>query len=113
MILGLTSLSSSTLAVLAALCFGIAGYYTKLSRGLTVPGPSAKLFGLFVLGAALQAVAMRREPMAITYVFVLGIEAVAAFVLSVWLLGESASAVRMVGMALVVAGIILLKTGNP
>ena len=47
------------------------------------------------------------------YAFVLGLEAVTAFGLSVWLLGESASALRMSGIALVVAGIILLKTGTP
>jgi multidrug transporter EmrE-like cation transporter len=103
----------TALAVLAALCFSIAGYYTKLSHGLTVLGPSMMMFGLFVLGSALQAVAMRRESMALTYAFVLGLEAVTAFVLSVWLLGESASALRISGIALVVAGIILLKTGTP
>ncbi len=103
----------TVLAALAAVCFSIAGYYTKLSHGLTVPGPSALMFSLFGLGSALQAVAMRHESMALTYAFVLGLEAVTAFGLSVWLLGESASALRMSGIALVVAGIILLKTGTP
>jgi multidrug transporter EmrE-like cation transporter len=103
----------TTLAVLAALCFSVAGYFTKVSNGLTVLGPSAMMFGLFALGSALQALAMRHESMAITYAFVLGLEAVTAFFLSVWFLGESVSAARIGGIALVVAGIVLLKTGPP
>lgn len=103
----------TVLAVLAALCFSVAGYFTKLSQGLTVAAPSAMMFGLFAIGSALQAKAMRHESMAITYAFVLGLEAVTAFLLSVWLLGETVSAARIGGIALVVAGIVLLKTGTP
>lgn len=103
----------ATLAVLAALCFAIAGYFTKLSQGLTTRGPTAMMFVLFLLGSALQAVAMRNETMAVTYVVVLGLEAVAALLLSVWLLHETASAIRFGGVALVVAGIILLKSSAP
>jgi multidrug transporter EmrE-like cation transporter len=102
----------TALAVLAALCFSIAGYFTKLSRGLTVLGPSLMMFGLFAVGSALQALAMRHESMALTYAFVLGLEAGIAFVLSVWLLGESASTVRIGGIFFVIVGIILLKTGT-
>ena len=43
---------------------------------------------------------MRNESMALTYAFVLGLEAVTAFVLSVWLLGESASLARISGIVL-------------
>ena len=46
----------AALAVLAALCFTIGGYFTKLSHGLAVPGPTATMFALFLLGSALQAV---------------------------------------------------------
>jgi multidrug transporter EmrE-like cation transporter len=102
----------TVLAVLAALSFSIAGYFTKRSHGLTVLGPSAMMFGLFVFGSALQALAMRHESMALTYAFVLGLEAVIAFVLSVWLLGESASMVRMSGIFFVILGIILIKSGT-
>ena len=99
----------ATLAVLAALCFAVGGYFTKLSQGLTERGPTAAMFALFLAGSALQAVAMRNESMAVTYVVVLGLEAVTALLLSIWLLQETASAIRFGGIALVVAGIILLK----
>jgi quaternary ammonium compound-resistance protein SugE len=99
----------ATLAGLAALCFAIGGYFTKLSHGLTAWRPTAMMFALFLIGSALQAVAMRNESMAVTYVVVLGLEAVTALLLSVLLLQETASAIRFGGIALVVAGIILLK----
>jgi len=100
------------LSISAALCFSVAGYFSKLSHGLTAPGPTAAMFVLFLIGSALQSVAMRNESMAVTYVVVLGLEAVAAYLLSVWLLDESSSMWRIGGIALVVAGIVLLKTGS-
>ena len=103
---------SIVLASLAALCFSLAGYFTKLSQGLSVRGPTVMMFGLFLVGAALQARAMRAESMAVTYAAVLGLEAVMAFLLSIWLLHETGSATRVGGIVLVVAGIILLKRGS-
>ena len=50
--------------------------------------------------------------MGVTYAVVLGLEAVTAFLLSIWLLQETASAIRFGGIALIVAGIILLKSGS-
>lgn len=100
----------TALTVLAALCFSAGGYFTKTSDGLTALGPTAMMFGLFAVGSALQAVAMRHESMAVTYALVLGLEAVMAFGLSVWLLGESASWTRIGGIALIVAGIVVLKS---
>ncbi len=69
----------AVLAGVAALCFSIAGYFTKLSQGLTVGGPTTIMFGLFILGAAQQAVAMRNESMGLTYAVVLELEAVTPF----------------------------------
>ena len=88
------------------------GLFHEAHAGLTVRGPAAMMFGLFMVGAALQAVAMRHESMAVTYAIVLGLEAVTASLLSVWLLHERTSAMRIGGIALVVAGIVLLKIGE-
>jgi len=71
----------ATLAGLAALCFAIGGYFTKLSQGLSAWRPTAIMFALFLTGSALQAVAMRNESMAVTYVVVLGLEVVAGIIL--------------------------------
>jgi multidrug transporter EmrE-like cation transporter len=70
------------------------------------------MFGFFSVGAVLQTVAMRGEQMAITYIVVLGFEAISALVLSVLLLNESASLAKVAGVALVLGGIVLLRTGK-
>ena len=94
---------------LAALSFSIGGYFMELSAGLTHLRPTLLMFGFFSVGAVLQTVAMRGEQMAVTYIVVLGFEAVTALVLSMVLLNESASVSKFAGVALVVGGIVLLQ----
>jgi multidrug transporter EmrE-like cation transporter len=55
---------------------------------------------------------MRGEQMAITYIVVLGFEAIAAFALSIFLLNEGSSLTKLAGVALVLAGIVLLRSGK-
>ena len=81
----------------------------KYSQGLTRLGPSVAIFALFCAGAACQAVAMRRAEMGVVYIFVLGLEAILAFFLSVFLLGERVSVGRVCAVAVIVAGIALLE----
>ena len=102
----------TTLTGLAALSFSIGGYFMKLSAGLTHLRPTLLMFGFFSVGAILQTVAMRGEQMAVTYIVVLGFEAITALVLSMVLLNESGSVSKFAGVALVVAGIVLLRTGK-
>ena len=99
----------TVLAALAALSFGASGYFMKISQGLTLRGPAAAMFGLVVLGAGLQTIAMRDETMTTTYVIVLGLEAVAAFFLGVVFLHEGTSLAKLGGIGLIVGGIFLLK----
>ena len=102
----------TTLTLLAALFFSVGGYFMKLSAGLTHLRPTLLMFAFFSVGAVLQTVAMRGEQMAITYIVVLGFEAVTAMALSMVLLNESASPSKLAGVALVVAGIVLLRMGR-
>ena len=81
----------------------------KYSAGLTKLWSSVGLFACFGLGAACQAIAMRRTEMGVVYVFVLGLEAVMAFVLSVWILHERITAAKLLALALIVGGIVLLE----
>jgi small multidrug resistance pump/quaternary ammonium compound-resistance protein SugE len=97
------------LVVGAALIYSVGGYFMKLSRGLADGPATAMVFLCFCLGAALQTVAMRDEGMTVTYVIVLGLEAVAAYLLGTVLLHESTSAAKAGGIALIVVGIALLK----
>lgn len=102
----------TALTLLAALAFSIGGYFMKLSAGLTHLRPTLLMFGFFAVGAVFQTVAMRSEQMAVTYIVVLGFEAITALALSMILLNESATASKIAGVALVVAGIVLLRTGR-
>jgi quaternary ammonium compound-resistance protein SugE len=97
------------LAVLAALSFSIGGYFMKLSQGFSQRGPATTMFALFMLGASLQTIAMRHESMTTTYVIVLGLEAVTAFLLGLLFLNESSSPAKIGGIGLIVAGIVLLR----
>ncbi len=95
--------------ILAALAYSFGGYFMKLSNGFSHLGSTVMVFVLFVTGAALQIWAMRNEQMTVTYIVVLGLEAIVAFGLGVFLLGESSSLAKIGGTSLVLAGILLLR----
>jgi multidrug transporter EmrE-like cation transporter len=100
------------LAVLAAFSFSIGGYFMKLSAGLTQLRPTLLVFAFFAVGACCQTVAMRGEQMAITYIVVLGLEAISALVLSIFLLNEGISLPKLIGVGLVLLGITILQLGK-
>ena len=102
----------TTLTCLAALSFSMGGYFMKLSAGLTRLRPTVLVFLFFALGAGLQTVAMRDHQMAVTYIVVLGLEAVTAFSLGVFFLDESSSLAKLAGVGLVLAGIVVLRAGK-
>lgn len=93
---------------LAALSFTCGGVFMKQSEGLTRLGPSVALGALFLLGAGLQALAMRREEMAVAYIFVLGLESVLAFAFGAYFFGETVTVTRLVAVCLITGGIVLL-----
>jgi quaternary ammonium compound-resistance protein SugE len=97
-----------TLLLIAALLFAIGGLCMKFSDGLTSLWPSLGIFSCFCVGAASQAVAMRQAEMGSTYVFVLGVEAIAAFGLGAGFLGERINWSKGVALVLIVSGIALL-----
>jgi multidrug transporter EmrE-like cation transporter len=63
----------------AALFFTVGGIFMKLSEGLTKFWPTMIVFALFVIGAALQTLAVKREDIAVTYLWVVGLESILAF----------------------------------
>lgn len=102
----------TALTCLAALSFSIGGYFMKLSAGLTEFRPTVLVFAFFALGASLQTVAMRGQQMAVTYIVVLGFEAITAFSLGVFFLKEGSSFTKLAGVSLVLIGIVLLRVGK-
>ena len=97
------------LLTLAALAFSAGGLFMKLSAGVTRPAPTVAFIVLFVGGAVVQALAMRRSDLGVSYVFVLGLEAIATVLLSVWMLNETYSPQRIAAITLVVIGIAWLR----
>ena len=101
----------TTFTCLAALSFSLGGYFMKLSAGFTEFRPTVLMFALFTAGAVLQTIAMKGHEMAITYIVVLGFEAITAFCLGVFFLHEASSPAKLAGVGLVLAGVAVLR-GN-
>jgi multidrug transporter EmrE-like cation transporter len=102
----------TALSALAAVSYSFGGYFMKLSAGFQQALPTVLVFTLFALGTYLQTVAMQGEEMSITYIVVLGFEAISALSLSVFLLKEGSSATKLLGVGLVLVGIVLLRSGK-
>ncbi|MGH9581847.1 MAG: DMT family transporter [Bryobacteraceae bacterium] len=99
------------LLIAASILFAVGGLFMKFSNGLTRAAPGIGVFALFCAGAACQAIAMKRGEMSVVYLFVLGLEAVIAFLLGIVVLGERATVSKGCAVALIVAGIAWLERG--
>jgi small multidrug resistance pump/quaternary ammonium compound-resistance protein SugE len=98
------------MAVGSALAFTVGGVFMKRSHGLTRPWPTLALLELFVVGAVLLTLSINlRGELGAAYLVVLGLEAVLAFTFGTVLFGEHANAGRVLGLALLVAGLILIE----
>ena len=100
------------MVIMAAVLFTVGGIFMKLSDGLTRVGPTLVVFALFVAGASLQTIAMRREDLAVTYLIVVGLESILAFLFGVLLFNESCSQGRIAGVALIALGIMSLRMSS-
>jgi len=93
----------------AALAFATGGIFMKLSQGLARWPAVVAVFVCFVVGAALQALAMERRDLGVIYILVLGAEAVLAFGFGVALFEEVVTLRRLLALGLIVVGIALLR----
>ena len=101
------------LLALAACAFVVGGMAMKWSAGFTNTYATIGVFAAFCLGAALQTYAMRFEALGVGYVLVLGLEAMLAVIAGVLFFDEPVAARNVLGVALVVTGIFLLKSAPP
>jgi quaternary ammonium compound-resistance protein SugE len=89
------------------------GWPLGLKKGWGVDGLQAGwlIFAVvaMTISGALLMMAQRAIPMGTAYAVWTGIGAVGAFITGVLLFGDSASAMRIVSIALIVAGIVGLK----
>lgn len=87
-------------------------YSMKLSQGFTRLGPSIITVIFMLLSVVLLAYAMRSLPLGTAYTIWTGIGAVGAFLVGVFVLGEPASAMRMLAAVLIISGLVLMKLSS-
>ena len=82
----------------------------KYTEGFTRAWPSVLTAAAMVVSIVLLAIAMRTLPVGTAYAVWTGIGAVGTVVLGIVLFGEPANAARLACIALILAGIVGLKT---
>jgi multidrug transporter EmrE-like cation transporter len=97
--------------VAASVAFGLGGALMKLSEGLHRLWPLVGIGVLFVVGAYLLAVAVRREGLSVAYVLGLGMEAAIATGLGRLLFDERLTALQAVGLLLIAVGVASVRFG--
>jgi quaternary ammonium compound-resistance protein SugE len=98
--------------VLAGIFEVIWAYSMKMSEGFTRFVPSIITLIFMVLSFALLAYAMRSLPLGTAYTIWTGIGAVGSFLVGIFILGEPASALRMLAAVLIISGLVLMKVAS-
>jgi quaternary ammonium compound-resistance protein SugE len=81
----------------------------KYTEGFTRIVPTVLTVGCMVLSIGLLGLALKTLPIGTAYAIWTGIGTIGTALLGIYLFGESASAMRMACIALIVAGIVGLK----
>lgn len=81
----------------------------KYTEGFTKPVPTLLTVGAMVASVVLLGLAMKELPVSTAYAVWTGIGTVGTVVLGIALLGDSAAPLRLLCLALIVAGIAGLK----
>ncbi|TCB37600.1 quaternary ammonium compound efflux SMR transporter SugE [Acinetobacter sp. ANC 4910] len=87
-------------------------YSMKLSEGFSRIGPSIITLIFMILSFALLAYAMRTLPLGTAYTIWTGIGAIGSFLVGIFILGEPATAMRMLAAILIIAGLVLMKLSS-
>lgn len=87
-------------------------YSMKLSEGFTRIGPSIITLIFMILSFALLAYAMRTLPLGTAYTIWTGIGEIGSFLVGIFILGEPATAMRMLAAILIISGLVLMKLSS-
>lgn len=85
----------------------------KYTEGFTRILPTALTLGAMVLSVVLLGLALRELPVGTGYAVWTGIGAVGTAILGIVLFAEPATALRLLSIGLIVAGIVGLKLATP
>ena len=100
---------NTVLIFIAAAAFAFGGAAMKYSDGFSRLTPSILVMALFVLGAGIQTIAMKQQQMSVTYIAVLGLEAVLAFGFGAVFFKEGYALTKVADAILVVVGVAFLR----
>ena len=95
--------------LLAGLFEIIWAYSMKMSEGFSKLTPSIITLLFMILSFGLLASAMKSLPLGTAYTIWTGIGAIGSFLVGIFILGEPASALRLLAAVLFVSGLILMK----
>ena len=98
--------------ILAGLFEIVSAYSMKLSEGFTKLTPSLITLFFMVLSFGLLAYAMKTLPLGTAYTIWTGIGAIGSFLVGIFILGEPATAMRMLAAILIVSGLVLMKLSS-
>lgn len=87
-------------------------YSMKVSDGFTRITPSIITIIFMILSFVLLAYAMKTLPLGTAYTIWTGIGAVGSFLVGIFILGEPASAMRMLAAVLIISGLVLMKVSS-
>jgi quaternary ammonium compound-resistance protein SugE len=85
----------------------------KYTEGFTRLWPTLGTVAAMVISLGLLGLAMKSLPVGTSYAVWVGVGAVGTAILGIVLLGEPATAGRLVSLGLIVAGIVGLKLASP
>jgi quaternary ammonium compound-resistance protein SugE len=81
----------------------------KYTEGFTRLWPSLGTIAAMIVSLGLLGVAMKSLPVGTSYAVWVGVGAVGTAILGIVLLGEPATAARLISLALIIAGIVGLR----
>ena len=83
------------------------------TAGFTHPGPTVVVLAGYVLSFALLAQVVRSMPVGIVYAIWAGVGTITVVAIGATFLGQAITAWQALGVALVVAGVVLINLGGP
>lgn len=101
------------LLTLAGILEVVWAFFMKQSHGFTRPLPTIVTLVTMTASFALLSIAMRTLPLGTAYTIWTGIGAVGAFLVGIFILGESANPLRITAALLIVVGLALMKLSSP
>ncbi len=97
----------------AAICTEIvATLFLRASDGFSRPGPTLAAIAGYVLAFALLAQTLKTIEVGIAYAVWSGIGTAAITIIGILALGESAAALKLIGIAMIVVGVVVLNLSS-